>query len=60
MRDYCAEPTRRYLIVVESAGRREVLLDLLKPSGIAPKIQDIWHDFINDDAPNQYHYWPAD
>ena len=39
LRKYCADPSRRYLIVVESAGRREVLLDLLKPSEIAPKIQ---------------------
>lgn len=51
LRQYCADLSRRYLIVVESAGRREVLLDLLKPSGIAPKVQRLWLDFINDDAP---------
>ncbi|KTC88701.1 transcription-repair coupling factor [Fluoribacter dumoffii] len=51
LREYCSDLSRRYLIVVESAGRREVLLDLLKPSGITPKIHFSWHDFINDTAP---------
>jgi transcription-repair coupling factor (superfamily II helicase) len=51
LRDYCLDKSRRYLIIVESAGRREVLLDLLKPSGITPKIQKSWHDFIQDTAP---------
>lgn len=51
LREYCADTSRRYLIVVESAGRREVLLDLLKPSGILPKTQSNWHDFIKDSAP---------
>lgn len=51
LREYCTDTSRRYLIVVESAGRREVLLDLLKPSGILPKIQSSWHDFIKDTAP---------
>lgn len=48
--NYCADSSRRYLIVVESAGRREVILDLLKPSGIQPKTQTSWHDFLNDTA----------
>ncbi|WP_454784065.1 transcription-repair coupling factor [Legionella sp. WA2024007413] len=51
LRAYCADSTRRYLIVVESAGRREVLLDLLKPSGISAKVQSSWQDFLNDTAP---------
>lgn len=51
LREYCANSARRYLIVVESAGRREVLLDLLKPSGILPKVQASWHDFISDTSP---------
>ena len=41
----------RYLLVVESAGRREVLLDLLKPSHITPKIQPSWSAFLADNAP---------
>lgn len=51
LRNYCADSSLRYLIVVESAGRREVLLDLLKPSGISPKVHASWYDFINDTAP---------
>jgi transcription-repair coupling factor (superfamily II helicase) len=51
LREYCADATRRYLIVVESAGRREVMLDLLKPSGILPKNQASWQNFINDSSP---------
>lgn len=51
LRAYCADSSWRYLIVVESAGRREVLLDLLKPSGISPKVQSSWYNFINDTAP---------
>lgn len=50
LREYCAVPNRRYLIVVESAGRREVLLDLLKVSGISPKVQSSWSDFISDNS----------
>ncbi len=50
LREYCADSSRRYLIVVESAGRREVLLDLLKPSGILPKVQSSWHGFLQDTA----------
>ncbi|WP_026253847.1 transcription-repair coupling factor [Legionella shakespearei] len=50
LREYCTIPNRRYLIVVESAGRREVVLDLLKVSGITPKVQASWCDFINDNS----------
>ncbi len=41
----------RCLIVVESAGRREVLLDLLKSSQIFPTIQPSWDAFLNDNDP---------
>ncbi|MFY7698260.1 MAG: transcription-repair coupling factor [Legionella sp.] len=51
LREFLSTPNRRYLIVVESAGRREVLLDLLKQSKIIPKIQESWQTFINDSAP---------
>ncbi len=47
---YMTEPNHRYLIVVESAGRREVLLDLLKPSQMSPKIQASWSAFLEDTA----------
>ncbi|RUR17212.1 transcription-repair coupling factor [Legionella sp. km535] len=51
LRQYCSIPSFRYLIVVESAGRREVLLDLLKTSGIFPTVHNSWVDFINDNSP---------
>jgi transcription-repair coupling factor (superfamily II helicase) len=40
----------KYLLVVESAGRREVLLDLLKPTNIKPIIQENWKSFLESDA----------
>ncbi|RUQ84515.1 transcription-repair coupling factor [Legionella septentrionalis] len=48
--DFLADNARRYLLVVESAGRREVLLDLLKQSNLFPKIQPSWSAFLKDDA----------
>ena len=48
--DFVADTSRRYLLVVESAGRREVLLDLLKQSHVIPKIQPSWLAFIQDSA----------
>lgn len=48
LRAYCSDTSKRYLMVVESAGRREVLIDLLKPSGLIPKVQSSWHEFIQD------------
>lgn len=50
LREYCADTAKRYLIVVESAGRREVLLDLLKPSSLSVKTQDSWQNFLNDNT----------
>ena len=48
---FMTNKNHRYLLVAESAGRREVLLDLLKPSNIAPKNQSSWSAFLNDVAP---------
>ncbi len=48
--EFMTDTTLRYLLVVESAGRREVLLDLLKQSNVAPKIQSSWQAFITDSA----------
>ncbi|MBA2656362.1 MAG: transcription-repair coupling factor [Tatlockia sp.] len=48
--DYLAKPQQRFLIIVESAGRREVLLDLLKQSELHAKTQNSWREFINDQA----------
>ena len=48
---YCTKAQYRYLIVVESAGRREVVLDLLKTSGVVATVQHSWHEFLQDTAP---------
>lgn len=48
---FVTKNNHRYLLVVESAGRREVLLDLLKPSNVTPKFQPSWSAFLEDDAP---------
>lgn len=45
LKTYSQKPGR-HLIVVESAGRREVLLDLLKPSGLKPQWIEHWADFL--------------
>lgn len=47
---YLNQHDYRHLIVVESAGRREVLLELLNQGQISPKIQDNWNTFLADDA----------
>lgn len=47
---FLANTDRRYLLVVESAGRREVLLDLLKQSNIIPKLTTSWSAFLQDKA----------
>ncbi len=47
---YVSNKTNRYLIVVESAGRQEMLLELLKQSSVYPKKSNSWQDFLQDDA----------
>ena len=37
----------RVLFCAESAGRRETLLELLKPAGIKPAVVDSWQDFLH-------------
>jgi transcription-repair coupling factor (superfamily II helicase) len=51
LRKRIEQDKRRYLLVVESAGRREVILDLLKPSQIIPKLQPSWAAFLADKEP---------
>jgi transcription-repair coupling factor (superfamily II helicase) len=43
-----AESQDRVLFVAESAGRREALLDWLKPQGIHPRLHESWPDFETD------------
>ena len=47
--DYISDSKQRYLIVVESAGRQEMLIELLKQSYVYPHKYASWHDFINGD-----------
>lgn len=42
---------KRVLISVESQGRREVLLDLLKKSNLHPTLHETWHDFLKHKDP---------
>lgn len=51
LHEYLQQADWRFLLVVESAGRREVLLDLLKRSQVIPKIQSNWAEFLSDTAP---------
>lgn len=39
-------PTFHHLLVVESAGRREVILDLLKQSGLKANVVENWQTFL--------------
>ncbi len=40
----------RVLLAAESAGRRELLLDLLRPYDITAKVVGSWHEFLASDA----------
>ncbi|MCU7834040.1 MAG: transcription-repair coupling factor [gamma proteobacterium symbiont of Taylorina sp.] len=42
---------RRVLFCAETAGRKETLLELLKPHKIYPKSSSGWSDFLNSDIP---------
>ena len=48
--NYVRQPTQKSLLVVESAGRREVILELLNTDDIKPKPVESWEQFlqIND------------
>ncbi len=41
----------RVLLAADSAGRREVLLEMLRAHGLRPKVVAGWHEFIDGDAP---------
>jgi transcription-repair coupling factor (superfamily II helicase) len=41
----------RVLLAAESPGRRELLLDLLRPHGLAPRVVEGWREFLTSDAP---------
>ena len=41
----------RVLIAAESPGRRELLLELLRPHGVEPRPVSGWHEFLASEAP---------
>jgi len=41
----------RVLLAAESPGRRELLLDLLRPRGVTPRAVAGWSEFLASDAP---------
>jgi len=48
VRSFLAASADRVLFVAESAGRREALLDWLKPLGLLSRVHDSWPDFAAD------------
>ncbi|MCM2312834.1 MAG: DEAD/DEAH box helicase, partial [Steroidobacteraceae bacterium] len=54
IRSFAAQLTAhsgRVLLAVESPGRRELLFDLLRPHGVAPRTVAGWREFLATDAP---------
>ncbi|MGE0383865.1 MAG: transcription-repair coupling factor [Gammaproteobacteria bacterium] len=49
LKQYLAASARRILLVAESAGRRESILELLRGHGIAPVQVDGWNAFLDGD-----------
>ena len=48
LKNWLDTTNHRTLVVVESLGRREIILDLLKQSNIFPKWQPSWQAFLAD------------
>ncbi|WP_029923330.1 transcription-repair coupling factor [Nevskia soli] len=48
VRSFLASSADRVLFVAESAGRREALLDWLKPLGLQSRVHDSWSAFVAD------------
>jgi transcription-repair coupling factor (superfamily II helicase) len=48
VRSFLAASTERVLFVAESAGRREAVLDWLKPLGLQSRVHESWNDFAAD------------
>ncbi len=49
--DHLRAASGRVLLAAESAGRRELLLELLRPYDIAPCVAGSWTEFLQSDAP---------
>ena len=48
VRSFLAASAERVLFVAESAGRREAVLDWLKPLGLQSRVHDSWNEFAAD------------
>jgi transcription-repair coupling factor (superfamily II helicase) len=48
IKSWLAQSNDRVLFVAESAGRREALLDWLKPLGIEARVHESWEAFVTD------------
>jgi len=48
VRSFLAASAERVLFVAESAGRREAVLDWLKPLGLQSRVHESWSDFAAD------------
>ncbi|HWY25977.1 MAG TPA: transcription-repair coupling factor, partial [Nevskia sp.] len=48
VKSFLAASGDRVLFVAESAGRREAVLDWLKPLGLQSRVHDSWNDFAAD------------
>lgn len=48
LQNYLTQAHKRFLIVVESAGRREAILDMLQQQGISCHICQSWRDFLTN------------
>ncbi|RDH83787.1 MAG: transcription-repair coupling factor [endosymbiont of Galathealinum brachiosum] len=44
---YVKEYTGRILLITESAGRREMLLEMLHDQKLFPNVSESWHEFVN-------------
>ncbi|MEM1244152.1 MAG: transcription-repair coupling factor [Pseudomonadota bacterium] len=63
LKDFIVTSPKRICLITESAGRREALLELLKPHDITPDLYDHWQNFIDSEsnlgliiAPQSYGY----
>lgn len=51
LKSYCQSTNKRILILAESTGRREILIDLMKQSGLIPKPVSDWQSFLASNEP---------
>jgi transcription-repair coupling factor (superfamily II helicase) len=50
LEDFLDSYPGRVLLAADSAGRREVLLEMLRAHGLKPKAAGSWHEFVDGDA----------